>query len=148
MINWVLRIKNCWCITYNQFLNIRFYSDTEVRVRFAPSPTGMISLKLILIYYLNKFIVTKMILPSSVHYLGQLHLGGFRTALYNYLFAKSKGGRYILRIEDTDRTRVINGAVEQLQEDLKWLGIEFDEGPNNGGPHDPYVQSERLENYK
>lgn len=75
-------------------------------------------------------------------------MGGFRTALYNYLFAKSRGGKYILRIEDTDRTRVIDGAMEQLQEDLKWLGIEFDEGPNNGGPHVPYVQSKRLENYR
>jgi len=80
--------------------------------------------------------------------LGQLHLGGFRTALYNYLFAKSKGGKYILRIEDTDRSRVVNGAVEQLQKDLKWLGIEFDEGSNNNGPYGPYIQSERLENYQ
>jgi len=63
------------------------------------------------------------------------------------LFAKSKGGKYILRIEDTDRTRVVNNAVEQLQKDLKWLGIEFDEGPNNG-PYGPYIQSERLENYQ
>jgi len=77
-----------------------------------------------------------------------LHLGGFRTALYNYLFAKSKGGKYILRIEDTDRTRVVDGAVEQLQEDLKWLGIEFDEGPSNYGSYGPYIQSERLENYQ
>lgn len=81
-------------------------------------------------------------------YTGQLHLGGFRTALYNYLFAKSKGGKYILRIEDTDRSRVVSGAVEQLQNDLKWLGIEFDEGPNFGGPHGPYIQSERLEIYR
>lgn len=81
-------------------------------------------------------------------FIGQLHLGGFRTALYNYLFAKSKGGKYILRIEDTDRTRVVNGAVEQLQDDLKWLGINFDEGPGNGGPYGPYVQSERLDIYK
>lgn len=75
-------------------------------------------------------------------------MGGFRTALYNYLFAKSKGGKYILRIEDTDRTRVIDGAIEQLQEDLKWLGIEFDEDPINGGPYGPYVQSERLQHYE
>lgn len=81
-------------------------------------------------------------------YTGQIHLGGFRTALYNYLFAKSKGGKYILRIEDTDRARVVDGAVEQLQEDLKWLGIEFDEGPSNGGPYGPYVQSERLKYYE
>lgn len=75
-------------------------------------------------------------------------MGGFRTALYNYLFAKSKGGKYILRIEDTDRTRVVDGALEQLQEDLKWLGIEFDEDPIKGGPHGPYIQSERLQHYK
>lgn len=79
--------------------------------------------------------------------LGQLHLGGFRTALYNYLFAKSKSGKYILRIEDTDRTRVVENAIEQLQEDLKWLGIEFDEGPMNG-PYGPYIQSERLKIYR
>lgn len=75
-------------------------------------------------------------------------MGGFRTALYNYLFAKSKGGKYILRIEDTDRSRVVDGAVEQLQEDLKWLGIEFDEGPGNNEHYGPYIQSKRLENYK
>lgn len=105
-------------IKHIQYLNIKLYSDSAVRVRFAPSPTG------------------------------QLHLGGFRTALYNYLFAKSKNGKYILRIEDTDRTRVVDGAVEQLQEDLKWLGIEFDEGPSNNGPYGPYIQSERLKNYQ
>ncbi|XP_050421432.1 probable glutamate--tRNA ligase, mitochondrial [Adelges cooleyi] len=94
------------------------FHSESVRVRFAPSPTG------------------------------NLHLGGFRTALYNYLFAKSKGGKYILRIEDTDRSRVVNGAIDQLQEDLKWLGIEFDEGPKIGGSFGPYIQSERLSNYK
>uniref|UniRef100_A0A2S2QL89 Nondiscriminating glutamyl-tRNA synthetase EARS2, mitochondrial n=1 Tax=Sipha flava TaxID=143950 RepID=A0A2S2QL89_9HEMI len=118
MCNRIINLKNSSRNIYFHYLNIRPYSDTTVRVRFAPSPTG------------------------------QLHLGGFRTALYNYLFAKSKGGKYILRIEDTDRSRVIFGAVEQLQEDLKWLGIEFDEGPTNNGPYGPYIQSERLEIYK
>lgn len=92
--------------------------------------------------------IFKYYLTGYLFYTGQLHLGGFRTALYNYLFAKSKGGKYILRIEDTDQTRVVNGAVEQLQEDLQWLGIEFDEGPYSGGPNGPYIQSKRIENYK
>lgn len=102
-----------------------------------------------------KSITKKWLISLKVCYLiwkiicsGQLHLGGFRTALYNYLFAKSKGGKYILRIEDTDQTRVVDGAVEQLQEDLKWLGIEFDEEPIKNGPYGPYIQSERLENYQ
>lgn len=79
---------------------------------------------------------------------GFLHLGGLRTALYNYLFAKSNRGKFILRIEDTDRTRIINGAVEQLQEDLRWVGICIDEGPHVGGNYGPYVQSERSNIYK
>lgn len=99
-------------------------------------------------WYLLQFNSMKFIVAIDLLYIGQLHLGGFRTALYNYLFAKSKGGKYILRIEDTDRTRVVNGAVEQLQEDLKWLGIEFDEGPTENGPYGPYIQSERLDIYQ
>lgn len=82
----------------------------KVRVRFAPSPTGF------------------------------LHIGGLRTALYNYLFAKKNGGDYILRIEDTDRTRYVEGAIEALIDSCKWAGFVHDEGP--------YVQSERLEIYK
>ncbi len=70
----------------------------EVRVRFAPSPTGY------------------------------LHIGGLRTALYNYLFARHNGGKFILRIEDTDRTRYVEGAIENLIESLQWAGIEYDEG--------------------
>ena len=89
-----------------------------VRVRFAPSPTGY------------------------------LHVGGLRTALYNYLFARRHGGVFILRIEDTDRTRLVEGAVEQLVESLAWSGLDFDEGPGKGGPHGPYVQSERLDLYR
>lgn len=88
------------------------------RVRFAPSPTGY------------------------------LHLGGLRTALYNYLFAKSRGGTFIMRIEDTDQTRKVDGAVESLMEDLKWAGIEVNEGPGVSGDYRPYIQSQRLEYYK
>lgn len=88
------------------------------RVRFAPSPTGY------------------------------LHLGGLRTALYNYLFAKSRGGVFILRIEDTDQTRKVEGSVEALVRDLQWAGIECAEGPGFGGNHGPYVQSERLQIYQ
>ena len=79
----------------------------SVRVRFAPSPTGY------------------------------LHVGGLRTALYNYLFAKKNGGKFLLRIEDTDRTRLVEGATENLISTLKWAGLEFDEGPGIGGPHSP-----------
>lgn len=93
------------------------FNFSNVRVRFAPSPTGF------------------------------LHVGGLRTALYNYLFAKKHGGKFILRIEDTDRTRYVEGAVENLISTLQWSGLKFDEGPNVGGLCGPYVQSERLELY-
>ncbi|CAK1600301.1 unnamed protein product [Parnassius mnemosyne] len=88
------------------------------RVRFAPSPTGY------------------------------LHLGGLRTALYNYLFAKSKGGVFILRIEDTDQARKLEGSVEALVKDLNWVGIEYGEGPGKEGQSGPYIQSERLKIYQ
>lgn len=90
----------------------------KVRVRFAPSPTGL------------------------------LHIGGVRTALYNYLFAKKHKGDFILRIEDTDQTRFMEGAEEYIIESLKWCGIEFNEGVSVGGPHAPYKQSERKHLYK
>jgi len=90
----------------------------KVRVRFAPSPTGY------------------------------LHVGGLRTALYNFLFARKHGGSFILRIEDTDRTRYVKGAVENLIETLRWAGIEYDEGPDKGGAFGPYIQSERLQLYR
>ena len=89
----------------------------STRVRFAPSPTGY------------------------------LHVGGLRTALYNYLFAKSTGGTMVLRIEDTDRTRFVEDSQKNLIESLKWCGIEFDEGPEQGGDYGPYIQSERFDLY-
>lgn len=88
-----------------------------VRVRFAPSPTG------------------------------PLHIGGVRTALYNYLFARSKGGKFIIRIEDTDQTRYVPGAEEYIIESFRWLGLKIDEGHTVGGPHASYRQSERSEIY-
>jgi glutamyl-tRNA synthetase len=94
-------------------------SETKrVRVRFAPSPTG------------------------------PLHIGGVRTALYNYLFAKKFGGEFILRIEDTDSQRFVPGAEEYIIDSLNWLGIRFDEGVGFGGPHAPYRQSERRSIYR
>ncbi len=90
----------------------------NIRVRFAPSPTGF------------------------------LHVGGLRTALYNFLFAKKTKGKFILRIEDTDRARIVEGATNNLIETLHWAGIDYDEGPIKGGPFGPYVQSERLEIYR
>lgn len=90
----------------------------EVRVRFAPSPTGY------------------------------LHLGSLRTALFNYLFARHHGGKFILRIEDTDQSRKVEGAVENLINILNEMGLNYDEGPSVGGDYGPYFQSERLELYK
>lgn len=92
-------------------------AERRVRVRFAPSPTGA------------------------------LHIGGVRTALYNYLFARHHGGDMILRIEDTDSQRFVPGAEAYIMESLKWCGIEIDEGIEQGGPHAPYRQSERKEIY-
>lgn len=80
--------------------------------------------------------------------LGFLHLGGLRTALFNYLFAKSKNGQFILRIEDTDQVRLVDGATNELCKDLEWAGIIPDEGPKYGGDYGPYIQSERLGIYQ
>ena len=91
--------------------------ERKVRVRFAPSPTG------------------------------PLHIGGVRTALYNYLFAKQNGGDFILRIEDTDQTRFVEGAEDYIVESFKWLGLKFDEGVGIGGEYGPYKQSDRKELY-
>ncbi|HYH13460.1 MAG TPA: glutamate--tRNA ligase [Thermomicrobiales bacterium] len=96
----------------------------EVRVRFAPSPTG------------------------------SLHIGGAKLVMYNVLFAhgqakrEGKKGTFILRIEDTDQKRLIEGAAENLMDELRWLGLEWDEGPDVGGPYGPYVQSQRTHHYK
>jgi len=90
----------------------------SVRVRYAPSPTGL------------------------------QHIGGVRTALFNYFFARSQGGTFILRVEDTDRERYHDEALQDLYDTFEWLGIEWDEGPNKDGGYGPYVQSERFDVYK
>ena len=92
--------------------------SNNVRVRFAPSPTG------------------------------GLHLGGVRTVLYNYLFAKKNGGDFVLRIEDTDQNRYVSGAEDYIFETLKWCGLEPDESIHHGGDYGPYRQSERKQRYK
>ncbi len=91
---------------------------TDVRLRFAPSPTG------------------------------ELHIGSVRTTLYNYLFARQHQGALILRIEDTDQERLVPTAVDSIYDGLRWLGIRWDEGPREGGPFAPYIQSERLPLYR
>ncbi|MCK5838227.1 MAG: glutamate--tRNA ligase, partial [Bacteroidales bacterium] len=93
-------------------------NPTQIRVRFAPSPTG------------------------------PLHIGGVRTALYNYLFARKHGGKFILRIEDTDQVRFVPESDKYIMESLKWAGISFDEGIREGGPFGPYRQSERKGIYR
>jgi len=90
----------------------------SIRVRFAPSPTGF------------------------------LHIGGLRTALYNYLFARHHGGSFVLRIEDTDQSRYVEGAEQDIIDSLQWAGMEIDEGPGIGGDYGPYRQSERKELYQ
>jgi glutamyl-tRNA synthetase len=96
--------------------------------------------------------MTNNVLPARVRFApsptGHVHLGSARTALYNYLLAKKTGGQFILRIEDTDTKRFVQGAEEELIEGLKWLGIIWDEGPDVGGPYGPYRQSQRIEIYK
>jgi glutamyl-tRNA synthetase len=91
--------------------------SSQIRVRFAPSPTGY------------------------------LHVGGLRTALYNYLFARHNGGKLVLRIEDTDQARRVEGAMENLISTLDWAGVHYDEGPDRPGPFGPYIQSQRLDIY-
>lgn len=92
--------------------------NKQVRVRFAPSPTG------------------------------ELHLGGARTALYDFLFARKLGGSVVLRIEDTDQKRYVEGSMDRFMDDLAWLGINFDESPALGGPYAPYIQSERSQRHR
>ena len=106
---------------YHQFSSLSKLNEGvsgSVCVRFSPSPTGC------------------------------LHIGGVRTAIYNYLFAKKYNGTFILRIEDTDSQRFVEGAEQYIIDAFDWLGIEFDQGPHIGGPHCPYRQSERREIYK
>jgi glutamyl-tRNA synthetase len=93
-------------------------NDKKVVTRFAPSPTGY------------------------------MHIGGVRTALFAWAFARKMGGTFILRFEDTDKEREVEGSKEHIIESLRWLGIEWDEGPDIGGPNAPYIQSQRLESYK
>ncbi|CAJ0598418.1 unnamed protein product [Cylicocyclus nassatus] len=100
------------------FVSTRFLCSGQIRVRFAPSPTG------------------------------HLHLGGLRTALYNYLFARHHKGAFILRIEDTDKARLVPGSAEEIERVLTHYGLHYDEGPSKGGTFGPYVQSERLSSYK
>jgi glutamyl/glutaminyl-tRNA synthetase len=90
----------------------------DVRVRFAPSPTGL------------------------------LHIGGMRSALFNWLWARHTGGTFVLRLEDTDRNRLVEESAEQIYRSHAALGITPDEGPQQGGPYGPYVQSERLDIYR
>jgi len=92
-------------------------ASSPVRVRFAPSPTGY------------------------------LHIGGVRTALFNYLFARRHGGKFILRVDDTDQARNVEAALKPIMDGFKWLGIDWDEGPDIGGPHAPYFQSQRSDIY-
>ncbi|MBY0328890.1 glutamate--tRNA ligase, partial [Patescibacteria group bacterium] len=93
-------------------------SSQKVVTRFAPSPTGFV------------------------------HIGGLRTALFAWLLAKKYGGTFILRIEDTDKAREVEGSIDHIQESLKWLGIEADYGPGKPGPFGSCIQSERLDTYK
>ncbi len=92
--------------------------NPKPRVRFAPSPTGL------------------------------MHIGGYRTALFDWLFARHTGGQFILRIEDTDTLRTAEGAVEFLIEGMQWLGMDIDEGPAVGGPYGPYYQTSRRALYQ
>ena len=92
--------------------------NLDIRVRFAPSPTGY------------------------------LHIGGARTALFNWLFARHHGGKFVLRIEDTDKTRHVEEATAAIYDGLKWLGLNWDEGPHVGGDFGPYLQSERTQLYE
>src|SRR5512143_4718 len=88
------------------------------RVRYAPSPTG------------------------------SPHIGNIRTALFDWLLARHTGGTFVLRIEDTDQNRLVEGALENIQEGLRWLGLDWDEGPSVGGRYAPYFQSQRLDTYR
>ena len=94
---------------------------------------------------MNAAAVVTRFAPSPT---GELHLGNVRTALFNLLLARRLGGRFVLRIEDTDAARTTEAHVRALEEDLRWLGLEWDEGPGVGGPHGPYRQSQRRDIYE
>src|SRR5437660_2195093 len=94
------------------------HDDKRVRTRFAPSPTGF------------------------------LHIGGVRTALFNWLFARKHGGQFILRIDDTDEQRNVAEALQPILDGFRWLGLDWDEGAEVGGPHGPYYQSQKLDRYQ
>ena len=79
---------------------------------------------------------------------GNLNIGGVRAGIFAYLFARHQGGKFLLRIEDTDKEREVAGSKQQIIDSLNWLGITYDEGPDIGGPNAPYLQSERLDSYK
>src|SRR5690349_14259327 len=79
---------------------------------------------------------------------GEPHIGNIRTALFNWLFARHTGGQFILRIEDTDRARLVPEAYDAIYDALRWLGLDWDEGPGVGGPYAPYIQSEAPERYQ
>src|SRR6187401_1915211 len=89
-----------------------------MRLRFAPSPTGL------------------------------LHVGNARTALFNWLLARGQGGTFVLRVEDTDVARSTRASEDGIKDDLRWLGLQWDEGPDVGGPYPPYRQSERMDRYR
>lgn len=93
---------------------------------------------------INKKVITRFA-PSPT---GFMHIGGVRTALYAWAYAKKNNGTFILRIEDTDKEREVEGSIDHIMESLKWLGINWDEGPDIGGPNSPYIQSQRLDSYK
>ncbi|KAF0308788.1 putative glutamate--tRNA ligase, mitochondrial [Amphibalanus amphitrite] len=113
-----LQLHHMWRQQWSRPLSTHSALLQEVRTRFAPSPTG------------------------------ELHLGSLRSALYNYLFARSQGGKFLLRIEDTDQTRTVPGAVDRLLHTLDTMGLQPDEGPGVGGPYGPYTQSERTALYR
>ena len=103
----------------SRYLKVSVHGMTSrVRVRFAPSPTG------------------------------EPHVGNIRTAVFDWLFARHHGGDFLIRVEDTDQARTIEGATDTMLEALRWLGLDWDEGPDIGGPHAPYYQSQRLERYR
>ncbi|TAK73189.1 MAG: glutamate--tRNA ligase, partial [Dehalococcoidia bacterium] len=93
-------------------------TSTPARVRYAPSPTG------------------------------DPHVGNIRTAVWTWLYARHTGGQFLIRLEDTDQARAVPGSLERILESLRWLGLDWDEGPDIGGPYGPYVQSERLPLYQ